>query len=318
MTETSPTPEPAPTKPVMPARPALLPVMIAVLALGVALGQPWWVGYVKPAPAVGTIQPAMAPAPVVDLDPVLARLDALESRPVPVASVEKADTSKLESELAALRDAQIVLQKNSEDMRDELSQLRNKVKAGPEATAHKFLLAASLQLMAAWQQGTPFKAQWQAVLATAMPDTDLLRALEDAAPALVPWLEKGVPTLLTLAQDFPTAARAELLAARPDGASFGEKVSRQLQGLVVIRRQGETLSAANADLDAQLNVAETALKSGDLARALSVLSSPAQSAELKSWLTAAKARAQVEGLAQMLTAQAGHYLEPATDESVAP
>jgi hypothetical protein len=291
------------------AAPAAFILALAALALG-------FLPHVSPQPVAVVPAPAQLMSVAPDLTPLLSRLEALEARPVGTsAAVPNEDMSSLRAEQQAAQDVAARLTSRVSELSAKLEALQAQLDNSGSSEAQLAVLAVTLQLMAAWQQGLPFQAQWQALLLAAPSSPELAGLAEDSATAILPWLEKGIPTTLKLAQGFAAVVRAELAASAPVGQNFSEKVLSKLQGLVVIRKQGETILASDATLDAQLQAAEQALWQGDVPTALAKLTAAPQSTELKEWLAQAQARAKVESLAQQLVLAAGKYVQPPAAES---
>jgi hypothetical protein len=320
MTESAPLPTPAeapPVSPVLATKPGKvgwLALLVAHVALGIAL--------------VPQVIPAVPDSKVATLEAEVAQI---KQNPSPQETEISAKIAALEAKLAALpqvtgpaelavlKEQQTAQALNNESaignltaqlsaLKGQIKTLEEKLAGGSQSTAQRTVLVAALQLTAAWQQGMAFAAPWQALVSAASADDELDKWAEDAAPVLASWQEKGVPTLHKLTVEFAAAARAELAASAPAGDNFGEKVLRKVQGLVVIRKEGETVVAVDAALDTQLQKAEQALQQGDLTTALATLTAPTTSAALKDWLTRAQARARVDALAQQLVAQSAKYI----------
>lgn len=300
----TPPPEAAPTAPRRSVLP-LLATLVSLVALGAAVTQPLWVGRVYPAPVVPAAtayddaalkaeivrlqerlalleaRPLPAPAPLADLAPLASRVAALEARPV------GSDTAALEKAIA--------------DMRGQLGEGERM------GHAQKTLMIAALQLVTAWQGGQAFEAPWLTALAAAgAADPALATALDDAASTLLPWRDKGIPTLSRLTASYPAMAQHAVAASQPKGESWWQQSLARIKGLVVVRRQGESVSAEDTAADAILARAEAKLAVGDLAASVTELEQlgEAPAAAAAEWLAGARARLLADALAGQLTQHA--------------
>ena len=131
---------------------------------------------------------------------------------------------------------------------------------------------------------------------------DLEAATGESAPSALLAVADGVPTLISLQDGFPEAARAALATARSEGVA-GEETS----GIgAFLRNQFDVRSTAPREgdgADAVLSRAEAALRSGRLADALAELSAPPEvaRAEMSDWLSQAEARADEIAADDMLS-----------------
>mgnify|MGYP000870924315 CR=1 FL=1 len=242
------------------------------------------------------MQVSMAPAPAnassatgeaADLALLLQRVAALEARPaaqpVDIAPLEKA-----------------------------VEELRREVGADSKTDdAQKTLMVATLQLVSAWQAGQVFEAPWVSALAAAgIADPALALELDDAAPTLLPWRDKGIPRLSRLTADFPAMAQAVVAAAAPAGEGWMQQSLARIKGLVVIRRQGENVPGDDEAVDAILARAEVRLNKGDLNGTVQELDKLSETAVLpaEDWLSAARARLRVDALAAKMAQRAASGL----------
>ncbi|MDA8585810.1 mitofilin family membrane protein [Rhodobacteraceae bacterium] len=132
----------------------------------------------------------------------------------------------------------------------------------------------------------------------------LIDGVADVPAALVEHAESGVPTLVTLQNDFPSAARAALSTAQtiPQDASTGDKLA------AFLKRQTNARSLAPKEgdgTDAVLSRAEALLATGDLDGVLSqvaVLPEDAQNA-MSGWLADARTRQSALQSVDALSAQ---------------
>ena len=253
----------------------------------------------QPAP-----EPAPAPAPEIppelaaatenltenvalvsaELEALAGRLDALEARPAEPApdGASAADVAALQSALEAQR-AEI----------QALNAIAEEAEAAARSEAARILARAALtRVVTAVETGETF--------APAIDD------LEEVTPVEVPEVLKsaaaeGVPTMASLRESFPEAARSALAAARAEVPEsevqgIGGFLRRQLSARSVTPREG-------SDPDAVLSRAEAALGQGDLAAALSEmegLPEPARAA-MQGWLSSAEARRAAQDAANTLS-----------------
>lgn len=259
---------------------------------------------------------ANAPAPV-DLAPLTARLDALEQGDAgTLRSDVQTALQDYGSTLAELTDRLTALEKRPlgqdisetavaayeremETLTASISTLRSEVEAlladakSMEATARAQQEAASkaaadaersgaiARLRQVAETGAPFAAEAAAL-------ADLGAVVPDAVTAAA---ETGIPSIATLAQGFPDAARTALAAARDETAGaggLGAYINRQLGARSVAPRDGD-------DADAILSRAEAAVTSGNIAAALDTLQALPDTAktELAAWIELASARLSV-------------------------
>jgi len=313
-----------------------LALLLAASALVLSASQPWWSPYVSA--QVPALAPASqeAPSAIVPpaIDGLLASTDAMseeltklqESAPKleeRITQLEQrpqvaADTT-LASRLQQLEDSQKLLAAQQTELaalKGELAQLRKEVSPNSQqGLAQKALLAASLQLSAAWQEGGAFEAPWLALLAAASKaDPALAQRLNDEAPTILPWRDKGLPTLAQLQQEYPAAARAVVTAALPEGSSWWQQSWRSVRGLVTIRRDGAVVTPEDNSVDAVLARAGQFVQQGELKNATAELDKLDSKlvAPMKPWLEAARARIAARALSSLLVEQAGSYLTAGT------
>jgi len=313
-----------------------LALLLAASALVLSASQPWW------SPYVSAQVPALAPAPqeassaIVPpaIDGLLASTEAMseeltklqESAPKleeRITQLEQrpqvAADPALASRLQQLEDSQKLLAAQQAELaalKGELAQLRKEVSPNSQqGLAQKALLAASLQLSAAWQEGGAFEAPWLALLAAASKaDPALAQRLNDEAPTILPWRDKGLPTLAQLQQEYPAAARAVVTAALPEGSSWWQQSWRSVRGLVTIRRDGAVVTPEDNSVDAVLARAGQFVQQGELKNATAELDKLDSKlvAPMKPWLEAARARIAARALSSLLVEQAGSYLTAGT------
>lgn len=207
-----------------------------------------------------------------------ARIAALESRPA--GGGDASALQEMQSQIDALKAAPVAEIDTAavEKVMAEAEASAAKIKADAEATAAKASTKLALsQLQAALDSGAPFAAS--------------LPAFGDVPAVLTQNAESGLPTLMSLTDSFPEAARAAIDAAlRADmGESWSDRATNFLRTQTGAR---STDPREGNDPDAVLSRAEAALRAGDLKAALdeiSALPAPAQ-AEMAAWRSEAEKR----------------------------
>lgn len=281
---------------------------------------------------VASLKSAVAERPAPVADPALAaRLSALEEAEAaaPQGTPDAALTdrlSELEARIAAVQSAPAAPAADPA-LASELASLKAQVEglqAGGGAAVQEALAAVQQKLdaasTAADEISTRAAAAGQQALATAalgriraaldsgLPYgsalADLGPAVGDAMPAvLAEAAEAGLPTLNTLRDRFPEAARAGIEAAltADPGASWGQRIGNFLRAQTAARslspREG-------ADADAVLSRAEAALAAGDAAGALAGVKSLPEAAQaaMAPWIALAEQRLAAEAaLADLAT-----------------
>ena len=115
-------------------------------------------------------------------------------------------------------------------------------------------------------------------------------------------VQDGVPTLASLQEKFPEAARVALAAARSEGVAGEEST-----GLgAFLRTQFDVRSTSpreGTDADAVLSRAEAAVRTGRLSDALAEISAlpEVSRAAMSDWLAQAEARASAVAAADILS-----------------
>lgn len=286
------------------------------------------------------VLPALGTAPAIDTSAIEARLAAMEGRldaiPAPdggladrIAALEaapQADTAALDQRLADLEAR--VAQGGSGGGVDPaaLDALRAEVaalKSGGPAAAQADALAAEAEARLATVQkaADELRAETEAAAAAtrrAAALTRLSAALEsgapfaaaladlggDVPPVLANAAQSGLPTLASLQDSFPQAARQALdTAIQADmGAGWTERVGNFLR----VQTGARSLEPREGgDPDAILSRAEAAVNAGNLTAALAeiaTLPAPVQDA-MADWTAAATARVQAGDAIATLAAQ---------------
>jgi hypothetical protein len=237
-----------------------------------------------PAPDLSGIEAAFA-----DLT---ARLEALEARPATVAA-PSGDISAVNADMEALR-AQIAEMTNA--AQTELADARataDAIEENAAAAARKAAGRAALsRIQTALESGAPIGAALG----------DLENATGNAAPEALVATQDGVPSLASLQEKFPEAARVALAAARSQGMA-GEETT----GLgAFLRTQFDVRSTSpreGKDADAVLSRAEAAVRSGRLSDALAEISAlpEVSRAAMSDWLAQGEARASAVAAADILS-----------------
>jgi hypothetical protein len=224
-------------------------------------------------------------AQIVDLE---ARIAALEAQPAPVAAAPSGDVAGVAADMDALR-AQIA--EMTAAAQTELAAARAEADA-VSAARNAAGRAALARVQVALESGAPIGAAL----------TDLEDAIGADAPSALVAAHDGVPTLASLQQEFPEAARAALATARSEGVA-GE----QTTGLgAFLRTQLDVRSTAPREgdgADAVLSRAEDAIRNGRLSDALAEISALPEvaRAEMSGWLAQAELRASAVDAVEILS-----------------
>ncbi|MEY4982976.1 MAG: hypothetical protein RIR62_1242 [Pseudomonadota bacterium] len=266
---------------------------------------------------IAALKAALANPPVAAPDPALAdrlaaleervqttpadleaRLAALESRPAATGGADPAALEALRAEIAALKSGgAATVQANdlaaaAEARLAEVQAAAEALRAETEAaTAATRRAAALTRVSAALESGAPFAA--------ALADLD-----GDVPPVLAGAAEAGLPTLGSLQESFPAAARQALDAAihADMGASWTERVGNFLR----VQTGARSLEPREGgDPDAILSRAEAAVATGDLTAALTEIAALPEAAQaaMSDWTAAAATRLQAAEAIAALAAQ---------------
>jgi hypothetical protein len=282
--------------------------------LGYAAGQAW--PLVQPTGAeltalqaeVAALKSATAPADP-RIDDLTARLDALDAAPKADSAALEARLDGIEAALAAAPAPDAAIKALQDEvarlklapagaidttaLKAEADKILATARAEAEATAAASRSAAAVdRLQAAMDSGAPFGAS--------------LADLTDPPAELAELAATGVPSLTSLRDSFPDAARAALAAAiQADmGDSWTERALSFLQSTTGAR---STTPRDGNDPDAILSRAEAAVAAGDLATALGEIAAlPAVAQEvLAPWVAKAKTRQDALAALADLTARIG-------------
>ena len=212
------------------------------------------------------------------------RVEQLEARPIATVNEDSASSEDLAQLQAALDNQRAEI--------EALAARAEEAEANAAAEASRILARAALtRVVTAVESGEAY--------APALGD------LEQVAPVEVPnalrdSAERGVPTLTSLRESFPDAARAGLAAARENIPEFEVEgitgfLKRQLSARSITPREGD-------DPDAILSRAEAAVRAGDLETALAEMDGLPEIARsaMSEWLDAAMARKAAQDAAEQL------------------
>jgi len=247
-----------------------------------------------------------------DLTELEAAQSEMEARIVAVAQAPMTENvsdeaiAAYEEELASLQDS-IAAQRAAmdESMAAQRAEIEGLAAAAAEREAQALALAQAARVQSAAaavivqvETGDPFATELEAYLAAGGAPV---------GPALSSLANEGVPSLESLQEAFPDAARAALAAVRSPAASdasdgaggLGTFLARQLGTRSVTPREG-------TDPDAVLSRAEAAVRSGDLSTALSEIETLPEAARsaLANWQATAETRRDALAAATALTASA--------------
>ncbi|WP_421995833.1 COG4223 family protein [Reyranella sp.] len=225
------------------------------------------------------------------------------------AEAVKAETDKeiavLNREIAALRDSLQSLDRAVASQREQARTVADKATQSAGASEKAIasargsaVIGIAARLDAAAEAGQPF-AKDLALLGPLVQGDDKLAAV---AAKLQPFADKGVPSQVTLEESFPAVAKAALADDLADD-SLGERVLGKLRNLVSLRRVGDVPGDST---EAKLARAETALHTGDVARAVEIVKSlpDATRKATAAWLARAEAYLAAKAALQELAAAA--------------
>ena len=238
--------------------------------------------------AVGDLQ-AQIGAVVENVSGIEARIAELEAQP---ASDGSGVSVAMENELKELR-AALDLQKG--EIAQMINEAQNTKQSAEETARQTMARAAVTRILVALDSGSPFDDALADVQANS--DVTIPEALAQTATT-------GVPTLSSLSETYPDAARAALAAVRREdtGGGVANFLAKQLGARSVAPREGD-------DPDAVLSRVEAALGEGRIADALAqaeVLPDAAK-APLADWIAQANLRLtaarEAEALANSLNSQ---------------
>ena len=231
------------------------------------------------------------------------RLSAFEARSATRANSETAEFEKLRQQLAQF--ASIF-----SDLADRLPAIERRVgAAGSAVRTDSALLAALLQMREAVETARPFATEYDAFIALAHDQPDLIAA----AQPLAELAQAGVAGNAVLSERLGQLSGRIVPAVAPSvDSDLRTQALAWLHSLVTIRRID---AASQTGQEPAMNVAEGALVRGDLPGAVSALQtlSGPKSAAIQSWLQTAQQRLGAEAtlahLQDLLVARLGTPLE---------
>jgi len=231
------------------------------------------------------------------------RLSAFEARSATRANSETAEFEKLRQQLAQFASI-------SSDLADRLPAIERRVgAAGSAVRTDSALLAALLQMREAVETARPFATEYDAFIALAHDQPDLIAA----AQPLAELAQAGVAGNAVLSERLgQLSGRIVPAVAPPVDSDLRTQALAWLHSLVTIRRID---AASQTGQEPAMNVAEGALVRGDLPGAVSALHtlSGPKSAAIQSWLQTAQQRLAAEAtlahLQDLLVARLGTPLE---------
>ena len=231
------------------------------------------------------------------------RLSVFEARSATRANSETAEFEKLRQRLAQFASI-------SSDLADRLPAIERRVgAAGSAVRTDSALLAALLQMREAVETARPFATEYDAFIALAHDQPDLIAA----AQPLAGLAQAGVAGNAVLSERLGQLSGRIVPAVAPSvDSDLRTQALAWLHSLVTIRRID---AASQTGQEPAMNVAEGALVRGDLPGAVSALQtlSGPKSAAIQSWLQTAQQRLAAEAtlahLQDLLVARLGTPLE---------
>ena len=231
------------------------------------------------------------------------RLSAFEARSATRANSETAEFEKVRQQLAQFASI-------SSDLADRLPAIERRVgAAGSAVRTDSALLAALLQMREAVETARPFATEYDAFIALAHDQPDLIAA----AQPLAELAQAGVAGNAVLSERLGQLSGRIVPAVAPSvDSDLRTQALAWLHSLVTIRRID---AASQTGQEPAMNVAEGALVRGDLPGAVSALQtlSGPKSAAIQSWLQTAQQRLGAEAtlahLQDLLVARLGTPLE---------
>ena len=231
------------------------------------------------------------------------RLSAFEARSATRANSETAEFEKLRQQLAQFASI-------SSELADRLPAIERRVgAAGSAVRTDSALLAALLQMREAVETARPFATEYDAFIALAHDQPDLI----GAAQPLAELAQAGVAGNAVLSERLGQLSGRIVPAVAPSvDSDLRTQALAWLHSLVTIRRID---AASQTGQEPAMNVAEGALVRGDLPGAVSALQtlSGPKSAAIQSWLQTAQQRLGAEAtlahLQDLLVARLGTPLE---------
>lgn len=262
----------------------------------------------EPAPAAGPSaeeltaaqdRAAAAEARVAELEAQLAKAPAEGGAPgadtgALMAEIEALRTQIAEASGSAVSDAQAEAQARIAEAEKAAADL----KAEAEAQAQAAVTAAALaQVQAAIDAGQTYRAPLDELTAKGVTVPEALSA----------HAEGGIPTLDTLEDEFPAAAREALAVSRR--ATMGESWTSRAQAFLLSEAGVRSLAPRAGDgPDAVLSRAEAAVRAGDLQKALDEVAAlpPEGQQAMAGWTDAVRKRIEaIDAVAALAAAAEG-------------
>lgn len=225
---------------------------------------------------------------IADID---TRMTTLEKRPVTNAGGMTSEAAaayerELQSMRALLETQKRDIEKIASETTARIKEAAQQAKAleqNADATAKSAAQKVALsQLKSALDNGAAFEGPLSNLAAT--ENVEIAQVLKDTA-------KTGVPTLASLQEGFPDAARAALAASIK--ATSGDGVMDKLGSFFQSQVGGRSLEPRQGDdPDAVLSRAEAAIGNGDIAGAVSLVAQLPEAGQnaMSAWLSAAKTR----------------------------
>jgi hypothetical protein len=211
------------------------------------------------------------------------RLSAVEARSAARANSETAEFEKLRQQLSQIDSI-------SRDLAGRLPAIERRVGATGGVRTDAALLAALLQMREAVELARPFASEYNAFIALAHDQPDLIAA----AQPLAGLAQAGVASNAILSERLGQLSGRIVPAVAPSADSdLQTQAWAWLHSLVTVRR---IAAASETGQEPAMNVAEDALVRGDLRGAVSALQTlpGPQSGALQSWLQTAQQRIAAE------------------------
>lgn len=236
----------------------------------------------------GLAQSPAAPAPAIDLAPIQQRIEALEQRP----ALDR-DTAQRLDQLAA--DAAAATGRIDQAAGQAETRLR-------EAESHAAELAAAADDAVRRARAAAAATALGEAVQTGAPREPALSQLKDAGVQPPAALTAEIPSLDSLAAEFPPAARAALRADLRSGAASG---TGSIVGNFLRAQTGarSVTPRSGTDSDAVLSRAQAAVQRGAIADALTELDTlpPPARPVMAAWIDRARAYAQAQDALAALT-----------------
>jgi hypothetical protein len=212
------------------------------------------------------------------------RLSASEARSAARANSDTAEFEKLRQQLSQIGSI-------SSDLADRLPAIERRIgAAGSAVRTDSALLAALLQMRKAVEAAQPFATEYDAFIALAHDQPDLIAA----AQPLAGLAQAGVAGNAVLSERLgQLSGRIVPAVTPPVDADLRTEALAWLHSLVTVRRIDAALQTGH---EPAMNVAESALLRGDLSGAVSALQtlSGPKSGAIQSWLQTAQQRLAAE------------------------